>query len=201
MNIKDLKFNTIFNVANCFIESKNIKSFLIKFLELTYNVLQKSDRKYIAIIRTKKYYNVDYELLLVAFFEFLKEEGVGELELAKVKVLLAKDSDDNLKNNLFFVHILSYFNLVVQPNGNYFYLRILNYNSKKECYFSFNSIGLSEKYLGYYLSKEFLDEWIEPIAHNVEVSTVAVGQKNVNIFLKEKRISEREVLKSQTFLE
>ena len=68
MDIKSLKFNTIFDVVNCFIEGKNIKSFLMKFFELAYNVSKKSDGKFSAMIKTKKYYNVDYELLVVRDF-------------------------------------------------------------------------------------------------------------------------------------
>lgn len=200
MDIKELKFNSVFDVASCFEDEKNIKYFLMKFFEIAYNVNKKSDGKFSAMIKTKKYYNVDFELLMVAFFEFLKSEKIGELELSKVQVMFRKDGDNNLKNNLFFVHVLSYFDLVVPPKGGYFYLRILNFNSEKKSYFSFNSIGLSENSLGYYLGKEFLDEHLEPFSHNEAISTPAMGQKNVNIFLKEKRIGEKEVLKSQDFL-
>ena len=201
MDIKSLKFNTIFDVADCFIDDKNITSFLMKFFELAYNVSKKSDGKFSAIIKTKKYYNVDYELLVVAFFEFLKEQGVGELELAKVKVMFAKDCDDNLKNNLFFVNVLAYFDLVVPPKGSYFYLRILNYNSEKKSYFSYNSIGLSESSLAYYIGKDVINDHIEFLATNQFVTSISMGQKNVHIFMKERRIGEREVLKSQEFLE
>ena len=85
MKISELKFDSVLDVASCFIESKNIKFFLMKFFEIAYNVNKKSDGKFSAIIKTKKYYNVDYELLMVAFFEFLKSQNVGELELAKVQ--------------------------------------------------------------------------------------------------------------------
>lgn len=136
-------------------------------------------------VKKKKYYNVDYELLVVAFFEFLKSQGLDDLELTKAKVLFAKDNDDNLKNNLFFVHILSYFDLVMPPKGSYF---------------SYNSIGLSELRIGYYIGKEMIDEHIEVMANNKLISSVALGQKNVNIYLKENQISERSVLKSEEFL-
>jgi hypothetical protein len=172
----------------------------MKFFEIAHNVNKKSDGKISAIIKTKKYYNVDFELLMVAFFELLKSQNISELELAKVQVMFRKDTEGNAKNNLFFVQVLSYFDLVVPPKGGYFYLRILNFNSEKKSYFSFNSIGLSESSLGYYLGKDFLDEHLEPFLHNESISTIAMGQKNVTIFLKEKRISEKEVLKSQDFL-
>lgn len=200
MDIRNLKFNSILDVASCFIDNKNIKPFLIKFFELAFQVSKKSDGKFNAMIKTKKYYNVDYELLVVAFFEFLKSEGIGDLELAKVKVLFAKDNSDNLKNNLFFVHVLAYYDLVVPPKGSYFYLRILNFNSEKNSYFSFNSIGLSENRIGYYIGKETLDDHIEFLATNSAVSNLAMGQKNVNIYLKENQLTERDVLKSQEFL-
>lgn len=48
----------------------------------------------------------------------------------------------------------------------------------------------------YYIGREFLDEHIEPMAVNSKIITFAMGQKNVNICLKEKRIIEKEVLKS-----
>ena len=70
MEIKELEFNSVFDVANCFIGSKNIKFFLMKFFEIAHNVHKKSDGKFSAIIKTKKYYNVDYELLMVAFLSF-----------------------------------------------------------------------------------------------------------------------------------
>ena len=137
---------------------------------------------------------------MFAFFEFLKSENISELELAKVQVMFRKDTEGNAKNNLFFVQVLSYFDLVVPPKGGYFYLRILNFNSEKKSYFFFNSIGLSESSLGYYLGKDFLDEHLEPFSDNESISTIAMGQKNVNICIKENRISEKEVLKSQEFL-
>lgn len=200
MEIKELKFNSVLDVASCFIESKNIKLFLMKFFEIAYSVNKKSDGKFSAIIKTKKYYNVDFELLMVSFFEFLKSQNISELELAKVQVMFRKDSADATKNNLFFMHVLCYFDLIPAPKGGYFYLRILNFNSEKKSYFSFNSIGLSESSLAYYIGRDFLDEHIEPMADNSEISTIAMGQKNVNICLKEKRIIEKEVLKSQEFL-
>ena len=45
-----------------------------------------------------------------------------------------------------------------------------------------------------------LDDHLEFLAADSSISTIAMGQKNVNMFLKEKRIGEREVLKSQEFL-
>ena len=200
MEIKELKFNSVFDVASCFKDEKNIKFFLMKFFEIAHSVNKKSDGNFSAIIKTKKYYNVDFELLMVAFFEFLKSENISELELAKVQVMFRKDTEGNAKNNLFFVQVLSYFDLVVPPKGGYFYLRILNFNSEKKSYFSFNSIGLSESNLVYYIGREFLNEHIEPMAVNSQITTFAMGQKNVNICLKEKRIIEKEVLKSQEFL-
>ena len=131
IEIKDLKFNSIFDVTSCFVDEENIKFFLMKFFELAFQVSKKNEGKFSGMIKTKKYYNVDYELLIVAFFEFLKTQKIGDVELAKVKVLFAKDNDAHLKNNLFFVHILWYFDLVTPPKGSYFYLRILNFNSEK----------------------------------------------------------------------
>lgn len=200
MKISELKFDSVLDVASCFIEAKNIKLFLMKFFEIAHNVDKKSDGKFSAIIKTKKYYNVDFELLMVAFFEFLKSQNISELELSKVQVMFKKDSEGNAKNNLFFVHVLCYFDLIPAPKGSYFYLRILNFNSVKKSYFSFNSIGLSESGLVYYIGSEFLNAHIEPMATSNSISTLAMGQKNVNICMKEKRISEKEVLKSQEFL-
>ena len=71
---------------------------------------------------------------------------------------------------------------------------------KKDSYFSSNSIGLSENRIGYYIGKETLDDHIEFLATNSAVSNLAMGQKNVNVFLKENRIGEKEVLKFQEFL-
>ncbi len=200
MEIKELKFDSVFDVANCFKERKNIKFFLLKFFELAYNVNKKSDGKISAIISVKKYYNVDYELLVAAFIEFLKSERINELELAKVQLMFGKDSDDYLKNNLFFIHLLVYVDLMPAPKGNYFYFRTLYFNDEKKSYFSFNSIGLNARNLTYFIDREFLEEHIEPMATNSKISTLAIGQKNVNICLKEKRISEKEILKSQNFL-
>lgn len=129
----------------------------MKFFEIAHNVNKKSDGKISAILKTKKYYNVDFELLMVAFFEFLKSQNVDELELAKVQVMFRKDTEGNVKNNLFFVHVLCYFDLIPAPKGGYFYLRILNFNSAKKSYFSFNSIGLSKSSLVYYIGSEFLN--------------------------------------------
>ena len=200
MKINELKFDSVFDVASCFKDEKNIKLFLMKFFEVAYSVNKKSDWKFTAIIKTKKYYNVDYELLLFSFFEFLKSQGINELELSKVQLMFRKDTEGNLKNNLFFVHVLVYFDLVPTPKGSYFYLRTLHFNSEKKNYFSFNSIGLNESSLVYYIGREFLDEHIEPKASDIAITTFAMGQKNVNIFIKEKRIIEKEVLKSQEFL-
>ena len=122
MEIKELKFNSVFDVASCFKDEKNIKFFLMKFFEIAHSVNKKSDGNFSAIIKTKKYYNVDFELLMVAFFEFLKSENISELELAKVQVMFRKDTEGNAKNNLFFVQVLSYFDLVVPSKGGYFYL-------------------------------------------------------------------------------
>ena len=71
---------------------------------------------------------------------------------------------------------------------------------KKDSYFSSNSIGLIENRIGYYIGKEILDDHIEALADNVLVSTIAMGQKNVNVYLKENIIGERDVFKSQEFL-
>ena len=45
MEIKELKFNSVLDVACCFIETKNIKLFLIQIFEIAHNVIKKNDRK------------------------------------------------------------------------------------------------------------------------------------------------------------
>ena len=95
MEIKELEFNSVLDVASCFKDEKNIKFSLMKFFEIAHSINKKSDKK------------------------------ISELELAKVQVMFRKDTEGNAKNNLFLVHVLSYFDLVVPPKGGYFYLRIL----------------------------------------------------------------------------
>lgn len=200
MDIKELKFNSVFDVANCFKDEKNIKFFLMKFFEVAHSVNKKSYGRCNGIVKSKKFYNIDFELLTYAFFEFLKSENISALELAKVQVMFRKDDEDALKNNLFFLHVLVYFELVPAPKGSYFYLRTLHFDSVKDCYFSFNSVGLNEQALINFIGKEFLNEHINPMAENDSITTVAIGQKNVKMWMKANKISEKDVSKTQEFL-
>ena len=81
----------------------------MNFFEIAHSINKKSDEKFSVILKTKKYCNVDFELLMVAFFEFLKSENISELELAKVQVMFRKDTEGNAKIIYFlckFFHIL-----------------------------------------------------------------------------------------------
>ena len=41
----------------------------MKFFEIAHSINKKSDEKFSVILKTKKYCNVDFELLMFAFFQ------------------------------------------------------------------------------------------------------------------------------------
>ncbi len=90
IEIKDLEFDTIYDVASCFKKARNITKLMYKIIE----EIPKQNTPVVVYSAKYKFYNFDYAFVLYCIKLWLIDEDISELELAKFLAFFIKESDD-----------------------------------------------------------------------------------------------------------
>jgi len=83
MELKDIKFDTIYDVGMCFKKKKNIRNLMYKIVEEAMVKKEEGNDVIILNSRKKSFYNIEYKFVFDVLKLWLKENEVSDLELDK----------------------------------------------------------------------------------------------------------------------
>lgn len=205
MNLSNHSIKTIFDLPKILEVKNNMEELIIKYVELSYEIKEKSNDTFVPIVKNKNndFYNLDVELLIKALVLFLEENQIDKNSIYSVKDFFNKENKNYaLKNMVFLINVFAYFNLTAHPKNSYFYLRILHKNTKTNSYFEFNSVGFNRVALLEFLGKDFIENYLDKIAVNHSfIDVVGIGQKKVNSVIKSNGLNDSDIHKSMDFFE
>ena len=201
MKLTDLKFNSVFDIATCLEDEKNLKNFLKNLAEVCCEVYENSSEEVSGILleQSKKiFYNIDVAIVVKALTTSIKNIVEDENKKAKIEYFFHSQNKQKTKNLRFIIDYLSLKNICPNSDKKYLFATALYENQTKEKFFTSAGIGFSREKFEEILDDHDAFELVEDMSTTGDIKLIGFG-KAAKAIMDEKEISLFNVLEVKNF--